>query len=181
MESLNQQALGQTLDALYRGVVVLDSSGRVTFSTERATESLVAYCHVGKPPRHRLPAELEGWVRRVAPPQLPLVIEREGRRLSIRLISDGPARVLLLEEHVDCLPTERLRACGLSAREAEVLAWVAQGKTNRGVASILGLSVLTIKKHLQHIFNKLGVETRTAATLRALVVLGATFIDGSPL
>jgi DNA-binding NarL/FixJ family response regulator len=64
-----------------------------------------------------------------------------------------------------------LEALGLSPREAEVLAWVAQGKSNADTGSILGMSELTVKKHLQHIFDKLGVDNRNAATLRAVETL----------
>ncbi|HEU5297499.1 MAG TPA: LuxR C-terminal-related transcriptional regulator [Burkholderiaceae bacterium] len=56
----------------------------------------------------------------------------------------------------------------LTAREREVLQWVAAGKTDRDVAAIVGMSVRTVHKHLQHVYAKLGVETRTAAVMRAL-------------
>ena len=69
----------------------------------------------------------------------------------------------------DPKPLEKL---GISPREAEVLLWVAQGKGNGEIAEILGLSVATVKKHTIHIFEKLGVESRTAATLRAVELLG---------
>ncbi len=61
----------------------------------------------------------------------------------------------------------------LTAREAEVLLWVAQGKTNSEIASILGNSEATVKQHVGVVFQKLGVEGRNAATLRALEVLSA--------
>ena len=51
----------------------------------------------------------------------------------------------------------------LTHREMDVLEWVARGKTNRDVADILGMSPRTVNKHLEHIYEKLGVETRTAA------------------
>jgi DNA-binding NarL/FixJ family response regulator len=60
---------------------------------------------------------------------------------------------------------------GLTSRAAEVLLWLAQGKTNVDIAQILGVTESTVKKHVQEIFEKLGVETRGAATLRALEVL----------
>jgi DNA-binding NarL/FixJ family response regulator len=60
---------------------------------------------------------------------------------------------------------------GLTPRVAEALLWLAQGKTNSDIASILGISESTVKKHVQEIFEKLGVETRGAATVRALEVL----------
>jgi DNA-binding CsgD family transcriptional regulator len=55
----------------------------------------------------------------------------------------------------------------LTPREREVLRWVAAGKTDRDIAAILGISPRTVHKHLQHIYEKLGVETRTAAAMRA--------------
>lgn len=64
-----------------------------------------------------------------------------------------------------------VRALGLTDREAEVMLWVAQGKSNVDVATILGMSEKTVKKHLGSVFEKLGVESRTAATLRAIEVL----------
>ena len=56
----------------------------------------------------------------------------------------------------------------LTEREVEVLRWVACGKTNRDIGDILGLSPRTVNKHLEHVYIKLGVETRTAATSVAL-------------
>jgi DNA-binding NarL/FixJ family response regulator len=68
---------------------------------------------------------------------------------------------------------EPLLALDLTPRVAEVLLWVAQGKTNPEIATILGISEQTVKKHLMEILQKLGVETRTAAALRALEVLSS--------
>jgi DNA-binding CsgD family transcriptional regulator len=59
-------------------------------------------------------------------------------------------------------------ALPLTPREREVLRWVAAGKTDRDIAAILGISPRTVHKHLQHVYEKLGVETRTAAAMRAL-------------
>jgi DNA-binding NarL/FixJ family response regulator len=63
------------------------------------------------------------------------------------------------------------RAFGLTGREAEVLIWVAQGKSNCDVAAILAMSEKTAKQHLGSCFQKMGVESRTAATVSALEVL----------
>ena len=62
---------------------------------------------------------------------------------------------------------------GLTPRVAEALLWLSQGKTNAEIAMILGNSESTVKKHVLEIFEKLGVETRTAASLRALEVLSS--------
>ena len=65
------------------------------------------------------------------------------------------------------------KVLGLTPRVAETLLWLAQGKTNGEIAVILCNSESTVKKHVLEIFNKLGVETRTAASLRALEVLSS--------
>jgi DNA-binding NarL/FixJ family response regulator len=64
-----------------------------------------------------------------------------------------------------------LETLGLSPREAEILFWVAQGKSNPEIGTILQISPATAKKHLENIFSKLGTENRASATLRALEVL----------
>ncbi len=63
---------------------------------------------------------------------------------------------------------------GLTPRVAETLLWIAQGKTNGDIATILGISESTVKKHVLEIFEALGVETRTAASLCALEVLSSS-------
>ncbi len=73
-------------------------------------------------------------------------------------------------DYKSALPLEVL---GVSPREAEVLLWVAQGKSNAEIAAILGLSEFTVKRHMAAIFGKLGVESRNAASVLALAVLSA--------
>jgi DNA-binding NarL/FixJ family response regulator len=70
------------------------------------------------------------------------------------------------------------KVLGLTPRVAETLLWLAQGKTNGEIATILCNSESTVKKHVLEIFNKLGVETRTAASLRALEVLSSPAAHG---
>ncbi|WP_232229864.1 helix-turn-helix transcriptional regulator [Polaromonas glacialis] len=59
---------------------------------------------------------------------------------------------------------------GLTQREAEVMHWLACGKTDAEIAALLSISPRTVQKHLEHIYVKLGVETRTAAVMRALAI-----------
>ncbi|MBM3844723.1 MAG: response regulator transcription factor [Verrucomicrobia bacterium] len=73
---------------------------------------------------------------------------------------------------VDFTSAVPLEALGLTKREAEILLWVAQGKSNSDIAIIVGSAEATVKKHLQNLFGKLGVESRNATALRALEVLG---------
>lgn len=67
----------------------------------------------------------------------------------------------------------RLEGLGLTPREAEVLAWVTQGKSNGTIGVILGISPRTVQKHLERTFHKLGVESRTAAAAQALGLVWA--------
>ncbi len=78
------------------------------------------------------------------------------------------ARVELKPNFTSAKPLESL---GLTPREAEVLLWVAQGKSNADIATILGCAENTVKVHLSRIFEKLGFENRNAATVCALEVL----------
>lgn len=66
---------------------------------------------------------------------------------------------------------EPLQKLGLTPREAEVLLWVAQGKSSPDIAAILGMSDATAKKHVCNILQKLGCETRSAAAVQAVEVL----------
>ncbi len=77
--------------------------------------------------------------------------------------------LLVLREVNDAATVEAtMLAFGLTLRESEVLYWVAKGKTNRDIGDILGSSPATVKKHLERVYQKLGVETRTAAASVAM-------------
>jgi DNA-binding NarL/FixJ family response regulator len=76
--------------------------------------------------------------------------------------------------HADFTSTKPLETLGLTPRESEVLLWIAQGKSNPEIATILGAAPNTIKVHLAHIFEKLGADNRHAAALLALEALSAS-------
>jgi DNA-binding NarL/FixJ family response regulator len=61
----------------------------------------------------------------------------------------------------------------LTTREAEVAAWVSQGKSNKEIAEILSLSPRTVNKHLERVFEKIGVDNRTSAATAIVKVLAA--------
>lgn len=165
-----------------RGIVVLDRDCKVELCTEQARLWLSHYCSAnflrGK---IELPEKVANWVADqladTAParaiPQRdrlePLTLARGESFLTIRMVADTGRgqHLLILEEETMNSPPVALESLGLTEREAEVLAWVAQGKTNPEVGIILGMSSRTVQKHLEHVFEKLGVESRTAAILRA--------------
>ena len=70
-----------------------------------------------------------------------------------------------------------LETLGLAPREAEVLLWIAQGKNNEEIGIILGTSRNTIKKQVMHLLEKLGVESRNAAAVRAIERLSSPKLD----
>ncbi|MBX3741519.1 MAG: hypothetical protein KF712_11040 [Akkermansiaceae bacterium] len=119
-----------------------------------------------------LPQSLKTWWgRQVAPgplPAEPMQVELGGARLSIRSATLGDDRFIILFQESDPHgKTRRLQTLGLSSREAEVLLWVSEGKSNDEIGTILGISSRTVAKHLEQIFRKINVETRVAAALRA--------------
>ena len=156
-------------------VIVLTSANRVQTITSQARLLLAKY-FPGCSPRDNLPELLQRWVHwqraplpnsTDAPPSRePLVLRHDGAHLIVRLFSSPSQTVLLLSESATA--TEKIDRLGLTRREAEVLTWVTCGKTNSDVARILGTSPRTVQKHLEHIFQKLGVENRTAAAARSL-------------
>jgi DNA-binding CsgD family transcriptional regulator len=167
-----RRLLLQAVDACGHGVIFLDLDGGVEHRSARAGHLIARYLPNTPPRRDRLPPLLERWVRQhegvlaaargMARPIAPLVIGRQ-RQLLVHLFAGMTHRLLLLRERVDAAEPRRLESCGLTRREAEVLTWVAQGKTNGEIGTILGLSRRTAEKHVEHILHKLGVENRTTA------------------
>jgi DNA-binding CsgD family transcriptional regulator len=98
----------------------------------------------------------------------PLMIERPGNRLTVHLLSNPEQNFMVLEEHRWAIDPAALSNLPLTRRESEILAYVAVGKTNPEIGIILGISSRTVSKHVEHILERLGVETRTAAAASAL-------------
>jgi DNA-binding CsgD family transcriptional regulator len=180
------QLLKSGLEAKALALIICDAEGRVQFITALARKYLVEYFGASHGLDSRLPQELLRWMRRqraqltgndVPPVQLPLELMHGDDWLTVRLLLSADASLLLLEEAASARSVTAPTGIPLSQRESEVLDWVAQGKTNRELAAILGISVPTAKKHLEHIFQKLGVETRTAA---ATFALRSLFRDDEP-
>ena len=147
-------ALEQTSEVDARGVVLLSQSGEIEFASVSARRLFNAY--FGHLREDELPAAVADW--RVSPSAT--FVRRDGPR---RLTIERSGNALVLSETVDEL--------GLTTREQQILSWVARGKTNPEIAEILWITPSTVRKHLENVYAKLGVRTRTAAAARFLQVL----------
>jgi DNA-binding CsgD family transcriptional regulator len=153
------------------GVLVLGPGDRIEATIGRGRELLERYLggngHMPEP----IPSWLHEQRSRVRAPEIgappePLVIERGETRLTMRYVARTRGESVLLEEDGPA----RLRPdpeLGLTARETEVLQLVSRGLTNKQAARMLGVSVSTVRKHLENTYAKLDVGTRTAALARA--------------
>jgi DNA-binding CsgD family transcriptional regulator len=171
-EQINSYA--ETLESCAEGVVILDGKRKVRLMTAKASRYLDRYFgDLGAD--DRLPKRLHTWVCShhrspqdglVTAPRRPWVIEHiDGSELTITCVPCRDGVSLILQERP---VAGNLAILGLSRRESDVLLWVTRGKSNEEIGLILGISLGTVKKHLEHIFHKLGVESRTAAAARAL-------------
>jgi DNA-binding CsgD family transcriptional regulator/PAS domain-containing protein len=170
-----QAQLNALLLAAGLAVIVLDRSGRVLRSSASALRWL-SYAGLGRAVRvgERLPEPIDRWLRaRIEPSWAmfdagPLAMTTPAHTLRLHLLQGEDALTLMIER-TDPPPTPALAAdCGLTAREREILRWLAAGKSNADIAAILRISPRTVQKHLERMFRKLGVENRTAAVMRAL-------------
>jgi DNA-binding NarL/FixJ family response regulator len=153
------------IDAVSHAAISLRSDGTPLWQTKQASEWMEKYFPDEQIVSNALPARVTEWLTR-ALTQIPnaesMMVEHGSHCLHLTLSQRNRELLLLLEEkHQAATPS--LGVYQLTPRELDVLTWLARGKTNRDIAEILGMSPRTVNKHLEHIFVKLGVETRSAA------------------
>ncbi len=123
-----------------------------------------------------LPTAIMAWVKTQlvmaeTSGHMPFESVRGGFHFSIKLIPcvNTDEYLLLMEKHSGHWNIDSVKhSLGLTSREAEILMWISRGKTNKEIGLILGGSPRTVNKHLEHIFEKLGVVTRAAAVSIAM-------------
>ncbi len=163
------------LDAFGQATVAVRASdGKLVWQTVLARKLLNDYFAYGE---KETPPRLLEWIEQA------IIARHDRREPNALLVADGNRRLLasfhdqtgeeewlvVLREENDASAIESLIAAfRLTQREAEVLYWVTLGKTNKDIGDILGSSPRTVNKHLEHVFEKLGVETRTAAANLAM-------------
>lgn len=163
-------------------LVILDTEGRIQSIAPQAAIWLETYFPTSISSL-QLPDHLWSWVKYqvnyltknsdLPGACLPLRIQQAGRELIIRLVIEqsGQRYLLLLEEQSLSLFAS-LELLGLSPRETEILAWMMQGKNNQEIAVQLNINIGTVRKHLENIYGKFGVHSRTEAISQALTKLG---------
>jgi len=162
----------QAIEKMGRGLIVLTRAWRVVLMSGQAQRWLTEYFDCPVEGKKCLPHAVRQWIEvqeagssdknGASIPYKTLASGKGGERLVARLVSDQEQHILILNEQLPSFPTNSLDRFGLTQREGEVLTWVAQGKTNEETGAILSISPRTVGKHLERIYDKLGVETRTS-------------------
>jgi DNA-binding CsgD family transcriptional regulator len=159
------------------GIIAINSNGKPLFISEFAAQLLDKYFAGEKRESSSLPENLDNWLSQTnltdfSIPVQPFKIENKKGELIVRLMYNNKTgeKTLLLEEKrsVDRKGLEQL---SITEREAEILFWITQGKSDNVIALLCGISSRTVQKHIENIYTKLGVESRTEAMLKALEVL----------
>ncbi|HTH49823.1 MAG TPA: response regulator [Candidatus Limnocylindria bacterium] len=163
---MRREAEEQLRDSLDRALVVAATDGRIHFATRLAQTLLVR--HFADTVQGELPSALRtllagGTLDRAMPAGL------EARLLRAASITEMGVLELTSQ---DAPHPGRLLALGLTPREAEVLFWLSEGKSNPEIATILGSARRTVEKHVERILEKLGVEHRAGAARVALTAMG---------
>jgi DNA-binding NarL/FixJ family response regulator len=167
------------IDVSGLGVIMLNNEGSISWCSPCARQLLTQF---GINP-DALTVPQSWWKGSSGMELVASVTEPAGASLLVRNMgAAGMDEMMLLIElsGSHALPTGRLASAALTPRETEVLSWLAKGKTNRDIGEILKMSPRTVSKHLEHIFEKLGVETRSAAAAMASAQESADTRLGSP-
>lgn len=142
------------VNSLDRALVLVNARGQILFQTQLATTLL--FKHLPAHDRGMLPSEEE-----IGRTQLRL------RRFHDREGNPDVSVVFIEEIRPEPGPTD-LIPLGLTPREAEVLFWISQGKTNPEISLIIGAARRTVATHVEHLLAKLEVENRACAALMAV-------------
>ena len=156
-----------------QGILCLSAHNRISWASARTRSFLHRYWR-SAPDTVCLPDTLLAWLVKNLKDagtggvvREPLIVQSQTSRLVVRLLIEKKERYLFFEETAMHPTFEEFKQFGLTDREAEVLGWVAQGKSNDEAAAILNVCSQTVKKHLERIYAALHVTNRTEAALKA--------------
>jgi DNA-binding CsgD family transcriptional regulator len=168
LDSERQSVLDSTelvLNELSSATIIVDRQGRILYHTGPGLK------WIGAASQGFLPGQISGWLNQAATSmrRQTMSLNSEAGEIRIRFVPTGsPQRRLLV------LTAGAVRQAvpapahdfGLSKREVEVARWIGDGKSNIEIAGLLGISPRTVQKHIEHIFEKMGVKTRVAVASR---------------
>jgi DNA-binding response OmpR family regulator/DNA-binding CsgD family transcriptional regulator len=159
------------LDASNRPLLALDGEGRVLWTTPKSAAILDR--RFGVAVGGQLPPALAGQLQRLAKGEARVKQDfADGRVEFAAVATKGEERHFRLTETLEGADEKLLaQRHGLTEREAEVLLWISRGKANREISEILGISPRTVNKHLEQIFEKMGIENRASAAAAAVKTL----------
>jgi len=173
------QSARMALDTAGRFLLAANRDGEIRWCTPQAAKLLEAALPTREGTIH-LPEAVRVWLkvsagqRGAVSPPTPIVVEG-GRQLQLAFLGNtGEDEFLfrLTGDEEGGQEAALRRQFAVTQREAEVLLWITRGKSNRDIGEILGLSPRTVNKHLETIYQKLGVENRASAAIVALTALG---------
>lgn len=164
-------AISQRDSALsFIAIAEVDSLGRILYATEKAAAIIARYRSRDSVSPRAMPEPFRGWLlKNIALSEgldafSPLLLEAGGQRLTVRLAAMEDRYHLHFEER-PTVTAERIAGhFGLTPRQGEVLYWMAEGKSNEEIGLIIGAKTRTIAKHVEQIFDRIGVENRSSAT-----------------
>ena len=159
------------LDASNRPLLALDGEGRVLWTTPKSAAILDR--RFGVAVGGQLPPALASQLQRLAKGEARVKQDfADGRVEFAAVATKGEERHFRLTETLEGADEKLLaQRHGLTEREAEVLLWISRGKANREISEILGISPRTVNKHLEQIFEKMGIENRASAAAAAVKTL----------
>ncbi|MES1180316.1 MAG: helix-turn-helix transcriptional regulator [Verrucomicrobiota bacterium] len=170
--ALSLNGIGEGLGSIHRAVILAGSDGQIRWKSPLAHVWLEEFFPEHRSAARRLPVQLQKWIERNAQfakverpsfSELQLPSHGESRLLIYcGKTNSGEFLLALVRERV-CISVEVARSFGLTPREAEILFWISEAKTNPEIAAILRVSLRTIHKHAEHLFAKIRVENRLSA------------------
>jgi CheY-like chemotaxis protein/DNA-binding CsgD family transcriptional regulator len=169
---LRLDAEKQLESSLEQALIIANKQGDILFATRQSRILLDTFFPQSS--HSTLPTDLKNWLAGNESQKPFLVTHKKRGEIEISNFSiskSGNLSLMRIEHRNGDNGPKALLALGLTAREAEVLYWMTEGKTNPEIAIILDSSINTVKKHANNLFTKLGVETRTSAARAALSVL----------
>jgi len=158
------------LDSARQHVFCVDEEGNILWSTPEAQHLIDQYENNRRVVSQHIKEQLSSWLPNGMEGR-DLALAMKNELLTVRYFKQARDNEFLLKiqsPNAEIDPAVLEQSLQITSREAEVLLWIAHGKTNREIADILEMSPRTVNKHLEQIYPKIGADNRTAAASIAI-------------